>query len=278
MNVPEQHAQEHNRRNKQDKKQQDKKQQKKLFEFVYNFVNVTMPSKWNAHIELHNNSVNMKYYSESVTKAKTILLKVIDDKLDIDKTEFLKLTFINLPKQPWYKGRNPRIKTQMQLYTIDETAEHTRDRCLDLVFGKYFQYRREHVELVKYIFKEALQPFIDNAENKTDQQIVDNAEYKIDQQTVEELKKVLLWSEQEDGLVNDIVLCELLLYAVIMSDVSQKDKPDVDAKETDNAQKRSVFSKLWQWGKRPDSNTRQSGGKKSRAKKRRNRKTSRRNK
>ena len=251
---------------KKSARKKKRKQEKKLRESrasrALEFINYTIPDHWNTLIELNksNTTVNKPIYNKSVLEAKKALLTIAHKKgIQIDEREFLTLTFQSIPL-PKLVSRFPP-NTKMDLYTIRETAANTFERFRTLAWPPK-QEKGAYLD----VFKQAITIITSNPENKIDEKIKS------------ELENVFLCDQEETIFFNEIEACQLLLYAVIISIVSQKDdESGAEAEEVTAEQpKRSMYGMLKGLftPKKTDSNVH--GGKKSRAKKRRNRKTSRR--
>jgi hypothetical protein len=106
------------------------------------FDNQPFSQQWNAimNIKQNNdlgaNNVRKDIYSDCVFTSKTLLLKSAKSlEIQIDESKFLELTFQKLATTNRFLGRDPRMKTQISLYEIDETASQIRDRFINLAFG-----------------------------------------------------------------------------------------------------------------------------------------------
>lgn len=250
-------------RKKKAQARKKRKQEKKLRAFT--FINDTIPDHWNTLIELNksNTTVNKPIYNKSVLEAKNALLTIASqENIQIDEREFLTLTFQRILTPNLVVRFRP--KTKMSLYEIRETAAHTFEQFRTLAWPP----KKENGAYLD-VFKQAITIITSNPANKIDEKIkleLQNVFYVIDKKT--------------SFLFNEIDACQLLLYAVIISIVSQKDDEsaaEAEAEEVTAEQpKQSTYGMLKGLftPKKTDSNVH--GGKKSRAKKRRNRKTSRR--
>ena len=242
-----------------------KKCSDELFKQLHTKYHYNIPNEWNKFINLQDSKsiVDETRYNDCVLKAKKAILQAADedgDGIKINKDEFLKLTFQPLPKQPWF-GRDPRLMIQTSLYQINVTESHIRERYI--LFGG-------NKANLPNVFKKATFIFINDVINDIDDDIKTFVE------------NVFLCGKKYAYFSGEKVACQLLLYVVLTS-VSKKSAESATLPGKNNEysqdepeQNGNFFRRFMPRVFHKNANRGVVGGKKSRAKKRRNRKTSRR--